>query len=159
MIEMKKFGKHGRKRIQRYRCNKCNRTFSEPQEKNLGKMRIEEETAIQIMQHLVESTGIRATSRIVGVHQETVLNLLALAGERCARLLDSKLRDIRPRQLAVDELWAFCFKKDKRISPFEDSSEIGSQFIYVSFDRDSISSSITWSGSEVPKTPTALLRI
>jgi IS1 family transposase len=133
---MKKFGKYGRKRIQRYRCNKCNRTFSEPQEKNLGKMRIKEETAIQIIHHLVESTGIRATSRIVGADQKTVLRLLALAGERCARLLDSKLRDIRPRQLAVDELWTFCFKKDKNISPIEDSTEIGSQFVYVSFDRD-----------------------
>jgi transposase-like protein/IS1 family transposase len=137
LIEMKKFGKYGRKRIQRYRCNKCNRTFSEPQEKPLGKMRIEEETAIQIIHHLVESTGIRATSRIVGADQKTVLRLLALAGERCARLLDAKMRDIRPRQLAVDELWTFCFKKDRRIFPHEDDTEIGSQFIYVSFDRDS----------------------
>jgi IS1 family transposase/transposase-like protein len=135
-IEMKKSGKYGRKRIQCYRCKKCNCTFSEPLEKPLGKMRIEEETAIQIIHHLVESIGIRATSRIVGIHQKTVLSLLALASERCARLLDSKLRDIRPRQLAVDELWTFCFKKNKNISLVEDSTQIGSQFVFVRFDRD-----------------------
>jgi transposase-like protein len=82
----KKFGKFGSKKIQRYRCNQCGKTFSETQDKPLDEMRIPVEKAIQALNLLVEGCGIRVTSRITGLHQETVLALLEKAGERAARL-------------------------------------------------------------------------
>jgi transposase-like protein len=75
----KKFGKFGSKKIQRYRCKKCGRTFSDLQEKPLDEMRIPLEKALQALNLMVEGCGIRSISRITGLHIETVLALLEKA--------------------------------------------------------------------------------
>jgi len=77
---VKKFGKYGKKKIQRYRCLECGETFSDEQEKPLDDMRISLDKAIQVINLLVEGVGINATSRIADVDKETVLKLLVLAG-------------------------------------------------------------------------------
>ncbi len=91
---VRKSGTYGKKRIQRYRCTFCDKTFSEAQEKPLGKLRISVEKAVQIVNCLVEGCGIRATSRLCDVDAKTVLAVLELAGERCQRLMDRKLYGI-----------------------------------------------------------------
>src|SRR5437879_12954846 len=107
----KKFGKFGRKKIQRYRCNQCGKTFSEPQQKPLDEMRVSLEKAIQALTLLVEGCGIRVAQRVTGLHQETVLALLEKAGERAVRLLDSKLRNLKPMHVEIDEVWSFVHCK------------------------------------------------
>lgn len=69
----KKFGKD-RNGNQRYRCLSCTKTFLEPREKPLGRMILGEETALSVLNHLVEGCSIRSTSRITGVHIRTILS-------------------------------------------------------------------------------------
>ncbi len=134
-IDCKKFGKFGRKKIQRYRCRHCGRTFSDPQEKPLDEMRVSLDRAIHALNLLVEGCGIRVTSRVTGLHQETVLALLEKAGERAARLLDSKIRNVNVSQVQVDEAWSFVHCKQKNAG--SDDREIGDQYTFVALDRDS----------------------
>jgi transposase-like protein/IS1 family transposase len=134
-ILCKKFGKFGPKKIQRYRCKKCGRTFSDPQEKPLDEMRVPLEKALQALHLMVEGCGIRSISRITGLHIETVLTLLEKAGERTARLMDSQIRNVVADQVQVDEIWGFCKCKQKHVT--DDDKTIGDQYTFVSFDRES----------------------
>ncbi len=104
--------------VQRYRCLSCGKTFKA--EGPLGDMRISEEKAVQILHLLVEGVGVNAASRLTFVHKETVLRVLALAGERCERILDEKIRNITADQVQADEIWSFvhCKQKNERTPRF-----------------------------------------
>jgi transposase-like protein len=88
----KKFGTYGKRRIQRYRCTACSLTFSEPHPASLlGPMRVDEASALKALECLIEGCSVRATERLTGIHRDTIMRLLALAGERCQKLLDSQM--------------------------------------------------------------------
>jgi transposase-like protein/IS1 family transposase len=135
-IICKKFGKFGPKKIQRYRCKQCGKTFSEYQEKPLEEMRVPLEKALQALHLMVEGNGIRSISRITGLHIETVLALLKKAGERAAMLMDSQIRNVAADQVQVDEIWSFVHCKQKNVKETDDKT-IGDQYTFVSFDRES----------------------
>ncbi len=131
---VKKFGRYGRQRIQRYRCTSCSATFSDPKpESPLGDMRIDTETAIKAIQCLIEGCSIRSTERLTGLHRDTILNLLALAGQRCAKLLDEKMRDLKCDFIQSDEIWCFVQKKQKRCRD-TDPVEFGDAWVFVAID-------------------------
>src|SRR5438046_6574912 len=111
-IAAKKFGKD-RKGNQRYRCNKCRKTFQEYREKLLGNMYLSEEKALLILQLLVEGNSIRSIERITGCEKKTICALLNLAGERCEDLMNRKMREVHVSDLQLDEIWTFCGMKEK----------------------------------------------
>lgn len=84
---------------------------------------------------LCEGIGIRAASRLTGLHVDTVLNILATAGEHCARLLESKVRGVSVEQVEVDELHGFVFSKQQN-TPAE-QAERGDQFTFLAIERRS----------------------
>ena len=87
--EAKRFGFHGRNRIQRFRCPSCKATFSEPRQKPLGRHYISTEKATQIVTLLLEGMSVRAVSRVTGTHQGTILSLLLTVGKLvCPRATD-----------------------------------------------------------------------
>jgi IS1 family transposase len=100
-------------------------------------MRIPLEKALQALNLLVEGCGIRVTSRITGLHQETVLALLAKAGERAAKLLDEKIRDVDADQIQVDEIWGFVHSKQKHVRPEQARLGFGDQYTFVAIDPKS----------------------
>ena len=63
-----------------------------------------------------EGMSIRAISRVTDVHKTTILSLLKTVGTRCAMLLDTRLRNLRPRYIQADEAWTFVQKKQKRLT-------------------------------------------
>jgi len=54
-------------------------------------MRVDEATALKALECLIEGCSVRATERLTGIHRDTIMRLLALAGERCQRLLESQV--------------------------------------------------------------------
>jgi IS1 family transposase/transposase-like protein len=133
---VKKFGRYGRHRVQRYRCTSCSTTFSDPKPVNsLGAMRIDEAKAMQAIQCLLEGCSIRSTERLTGLHRDTIMSLLALAGERCARLMDERMRNLKCNFIQCDEIWTFCFKKQKRVRK-DDPEEFGDQWVFVAIDAE-----------------------
>jgi transposase-like protein len=88
----KRFGTYGRLRIQRYRCNSCRSTFTQPRRKPLGRHSIEIGKAVQVVTLLTEGMSVRAVTRITGVHKTTILSLLQTVGEKCRRVFDARVR-------------------------------------------------------------------
>jgi IS1 family transposase/transposase-like protein len=110
--EMKKFGFFGKERIQRYRCKNCGQCRSDIPDRPLDTMRVPFDKAVQIVNMLVEGISVRATARLSGVHRDTVLRVLEMAGEKCILLHDKMMRDLPCKVLQVDEIWSFCQCKE-----------------------------------------------
>lgn len=102
-IEAKKFGKD-RKGNQRYRCAQCRKTFQELKEKMLRGMYLSEEKALLCLNLLLEGNSLRSIERITGVTMHTLLDLLTLAGEKCERLMNEKIKGIAVKDVEEDEI-------------------------------------------------------
>ena len=69
----------------------------------------------QILEMLVEGMSMRAASRIADVSINTVTKLMVEAGEACAAYHDKAVRDVEARKVQCDEIWAFCYAKEKNV--------------------------------------------
>lgn len=78
--------------------------------------RLNREKQAQIISALIEGCSIRATSRMLGVSKDTVLKLQVEAGYLAADHQDKNLRGLSCKRVQVDEVWAFCFAKQKNVS-------------------------------------------
>ena len=95
------------------------------------------EKKILILNSLVEGNSICSTVRMTGVHKLTILRLLCEAGERAQEILDREMVNIQSNYIQVDEIWTYCFKKQKQLSEFEkDSLELGDQYVFVAIDSE-----------------------
>ena len=64
---------------------------------------------------LIEGNSIRATVRMTGAAKNTVARLLVDLGWACARFQDAMLRNLPCKRLQCDEIWAFCYAKQKNV--------------------------------------------
>ena len=71
---------------------------------------------ILLLSLLVEGTSLRAASRIVGCSINTVSKLLLDVGETCQVFHDETVRGLAPRRVELDELWSFCYAKQKTVN-------------------------------------------
>jgi len=133
----KKFGKFGSKKIQRWRCKQCKRTFSEVQDKPLDDMRISLDRAEMCLKLLLEGMSIRSVQRITGLHQETILNLITLAGERCERLMRKRIKGVAVKDVEADEIWGFvqCKNRHKLHNRITDPQR-GDVYTWVGIERN-----------------------
>ena len=119
--------------VQRYECLRCGTSFSDKQP--LDNLRVDFKQACTVLSMLAEGLGIRAVSRLTGLHQQTVLNVLARAGGKAKRFLDLNIREIRPESVQVDEMFCFVGCKD-RANKFGDPFK-GDQYLYLGIDSKS----------------------
>ncbi len=131
--ECSRFGFH--KGFQRYQCKQCKRTFSDIPEKPLDNLRLPFDKAVQITHLLVEGVGVRAVERLTGVHRDTVLAVLEVVGQKCARLLDAKVRNHPFESVQVDELFAFVGCKER--NNVLQHPDLGDQYVYLGVDAQS----------------------
>jgi IS1 family transposase len=68
---------------------------------------------VQILQMLCEGASMRAISRVADVSINTVTKLLVDAGKACADYQDKTLRNLPCRRVQADEIWSFCYSKQK----------------------------------------------
>jgi len=73
------------------------------------------EKRAQIIGSLVEGNSIRATVRMTGAAKNTVAKLLVDLGAACADYQDEAMRDLRCRTIQCDEIWSFCYSKQKNV--------------------------------------------
>ena len=62
---------------------------------------------------LVEGSSMRSISRVLGISFNTVKKLLVDAGRVCLWYHDMAVRDVRARYVECDEIWAFCYSKER----------------------------------------------
>lgn len=93
---------------------------------------------VQIIAALVEGNSIRATCRMTGAAKGTVLKLLVDLGKACAKYQDEKLRGISCKQIQCDEIWSFCYAKEKNV-PEEMKGKLGfgDVWTWTAIDADS----------------------
>ncbi len=132
----KKIGTYGRRRIQRYRCRTCHSSFSTPQAKPLGRHYLHVEKAVQVVSLLTEGMSVRAAARITGVDRNTILSLLLTIGDKCRRVFDNRVRNLKPKFVQADEL--YCFVHSKQANLKSDSPrEWGDTYTWLALDSDS----------------------
>jgi len=71
---------------------------------------------VEILEMLVEGMSMRAVSRVAKVSINTVTKLMVEAGEACAAYHDEAVRDVKARRVQCDEIWAFCYAKQKNVA-------------------------------------------
>ena len=79
---------------------------------------------VQIISALVEGNSVRATCRMTGAAKGTVLKLVVDLGQSCAAYLDRTLRNLNCRNIQCDEVWSFCYAKEKNV-PEEMKGKLG----------------------------------
>lgn len=100
--------------------------------------RLSTEKRAQIIGCLVEGNSIRATVRITGAAKNTVTKLIVDLGAECAAYQDRTLRDLPCKTIEVDEMWGFCYAKQKNV-PEEHKGTFGygDVWTWVAIDADS----------------------
>jgi len=75
------------------------------------------EKRTQIINLLVEGNSMRATSRIADCSINTVTKLLEDVGAACSEYQDKAMRNLTCKRIQCDEIWAFCYCKQKNVAP------------------------------------------
>ena len=77
--------------------------------------RLSKERQTQIIKCLCEGLSIRATVRMTGASKNTIVKLLAEVAEVCNKYQDKTLRNLACKRVQCDEIWSFCYAKDKNV--------------------------------------------
>ena len=88
------------------------------------------ERRAQVIKALVEGNSIRATCRMTDTAKGTVLRLLTEVGAVCAEYQDKHLRNLSCRRVQCDEIWSFCYAKEKNV-PDDKKGEFGLGDVYT----------------------------
>ncbi|MBI3048060.1 MAG: IS1/IS6 family transposase [Acidobacteria bacterium] len=131
----KRFG-FTKARSPRYRCRACGATFTEAKQNPLGDHTTSVADACRVFTLLTEGMSVRAVSRVTGIHKTTILSLLNTVGEKCARLFDAKVQNVKPRFVQADEIWTFVQKKQKRLTMKDNPAERGDQYVWIALDSE-----------------------
>lgn len=133
--------KHGkdRKGNQRFRCLACGKTYTEPQNKPLGEMRLSEEKALLCLNLLVEGNSIRSTERITNVHRDTILNLLEVVGKKCLAIQETLVKNVKVADVQADEIWSFVGMKQKTANEYGlgENEKVGSFYTFTAIESHS----------------------
>ncbi len=92
----------------------------------------------KIISMLVEGMSLRSISRIEDVSINTVSKLLIGAGEACVDFHNNHVRDVEAKRVQVDEIWQFCYSKEKNVSGAKAAPEgAGDTWTWTAIDADS----------------------
>jgi len=76
-------------------------------------MRLPMDKALMCLKLLVEGMSVRSIERITGVHRDTVLDLMIVAGDKCEALMSKLVRKVKVSDIQADEIWAYVGMKEK----------------------------------------------
>lgn len=90
-----------------------------------------------VIRCLVDGCSIRATTRITGVAKNTIQKLTRELGEACADFQNNVFRNLNCRRVQCDEIWAFCYAKDKNLpDEMRGQPGVGSIWTWTALDAD-----------------------
>ncbi len=68
-----------------------------------------------VIRCLCDGVSIRATGRITGVAKNTIQKLTRELGQAVLEFRDHALRNLKCKRIEIDEVWEFCYAKDKNL--------------------------------------------
>jgi IS1 family transposase len=104
---------------------------------NMGMNKLPIEKRRQILAMLCEGSSMRFIERITGVSINTVSKMLVDAGEACLILHDETVQNVKASRVQCDEIWSFCYAKDKNVPAAKDAPEgAGDVWTWTAIDAD-----------------------
>jgi IS1 family transposase len=94
------------------------------------------EKRVAIIGALVEGNSIRATCRMTGASKNTVTKLLVDLGCACMQHHYDTVRGIEAVNVQCDEIWSFCFAKQKNVKPENVGEGHGDVWTWTGIDAD-----------------------
>src|SRR3989440_8122680 len=82
---------------------------------SVGMNKLSTERRAQILGMMVEGNSIRAIVRMTGASKNTIVKLLEDAGEAFSAYQDRVFHDLPCQRLQLDEIWAFCYAKQRNV--------------------------------------------
>ncbi|MCX5721853.1 MAG: DDE-type integrase/transposase/recombinase [Nitrospirae bacterium] len=99
--------------------------------------RLSREKRAKILGMLVEGVSIRAISRMTGASKNTVVKLLADAGQAFSEYQDQKLHNLPCKRIQLDDIWSFVYPKVKNVPCAVAAPEIaGDVWTWTAIDAD-----------------------
>jgi len=99
--------------------------------------RLDTQTRVRILSALVEGVSLRAITRMVGVSLNTVSKFLTDFGPLCEAYHDENVRGVSAERVQADEIWAFCYAKDKNLpAKMRGMPGVGSVWTWTAIDSD-----------------------
>ena len=91
----------------------------------------------QIIRCLTEGMSLRATARLTGFARNTISSLLVQLGKACSEYQDRVLRDLPATRIECDEIWSFCYAKEKNVPDrFRGEFGYGDVWTWTAIDPD-----------------------
>ena len=91
----------------------------------------------EILGMMVEGVSIRAIVRMTGASKNTIVKLLADAGEAFSDYQDRTLRGLTCKRIQVDEIWAFVYAKAKNVETAKAAPQgAGDCWTWLAIDAD-----------------------
>ena len=91
-----------------------------------------------VIRCLVDGCSIRATTRMTGVAKNTIQKLTRELGEAVMQYSDNVLRNVKSRRVQCDEIWCFCYAKEKNLpDEMRGQPGVGSMWTWTAIDADS----------------------
>lgn len=116
------------------------------------------EKRVQILSMLVEGASLRSVSRVCDVSINTVTKLLVDAGMACATFHDAKVRNVKAKRIQCDEIWSFCYSKDKNVRDAKAApSGAGNVWTWTALDSDTKLMVSWWVGDRSSSTGSRFL--
>lgn len=80
---------------------------------------------------------MQATARVCDVSFNSIVKLLADAGRACEAFHDKAVRGVKSRRVQCDEIWAFCYAKQKNVATAKAAPEsAGDLWTWTALDAD-----------------------
>jgi IS1 family transposase len=95
------------------------------------------ERRAQVIGALIEGNSIRSTCRMTGVCKDAVLKLIRDMGAACAAHHNAAVRGVRTQRVQCDEIWSFCYAKEKNVPVAKEGTGAGSVWTWTAIDADS----------------------
>ncbi len=102
----------------------------------MNKLSFEERA--KVVKLLVEGTSLRATSRITGIHIDSITKVLAKVGDACLKFHNETVVHVASKKVQCDEIWSFVFCKDRNVEycTKKDEQHVGDVWTWVGMDAD-----------------------
>lgn len=100
------------------------------------------ENRLRVLAALLDGNSVRATSRMSGVHQDTISRFALAAGQGAQHIHNRLARDMQCSLVEMDEIWTYCGVKQGHKTE-KHSAELGDVWVWVAIDAVS-KMVITW---------------
>lgn len=121
---------------QRYKCLDCGKNFGDDGPKPLGGIRIDHAKGVLALRMILEGSSVRSTSRITGLHKNTIIKMVVLVGNRCERMMAARIKGMEVKDVQVDETWGFVGCKRKTAERKLLGEEFGDAYTFIAIERN-----------------------